>query len=246
MKNKLTIGFIFLFAVISSCKKGDITNCFKGTGEITTEIRAIGEVSFIHLSNNVNLILTQDSTPFIRVEAGEKIINSIITEWKENRLYIRNENGCNWVRSYLKDINVYVGVQSIDSIEYRGSGNIISTNTIINDSIKIDIREGSGSIRMDLNVGKSELYLHYGSCDLHMTGFSGVTHIYAASYGPFFCQDLYSKFIYITNKGTNDCYINVSEELYAKIEYMGNIYYYGNPESVATELTGSGQLIKLD
>lgn len=246
MRKKIFIGIVLLFVLNSSCKKGGITDCFKGTGEIITESRTAGGVSFIHLSNNVNLILSQDSTPFVKVQAGEKIIESVKTEWEGSKLYIRNENTCNWVRSYMKDINVYVGVSSLDSIEYRGSGNITSTNTIVNDSIKIDIREGSGSIIMDINVGKSELYFHYGSCDLHMSGYSGVTYIYAASYGPFYCEDLLSTYTYITNKGTNDCYINVTKELFAKIEYMGNIYYYGNPEIVEKTITGSGQLIEMD
>ncbi len=247
MKKEYTVLLcLLIISFLLSCEKTDPGDCFKSTGKIIMENRPAADISYISLENNVNLILTQDSTPEIIVEAGENLLKDIKTELQNNLLYIRNENRCNWVRSYDKEINVYVSVQSLDSIDYQGSGDIYCTNTIMSDSIILDVRAGSGSINLDIEVISSYLSLHTGTADVNMSGYSGVCFIYANDYGPFNCRKLITDYMYINNRGTNDCYITVKKELGATIEYMGNIYYYGNPPVVFSKILGSGELIKME
>lgn len=239
--------FILVAALLfmQACEKSILDNCAKNTGRIIIENRGEPHIDYIHISDNVNLILKQGNAGSLRVEAGENIISSIVTEVNEGRLYIRNENKCNWLRSYNKDINVYLSVADLDSLDYFGSGTISSENAISGDSVQISVWEGSGSIEMELDVEKSRLNLHYGTVDFNIRGRSGVTYIYAASYGPFYCEQLNSKFVYINNRGTNNCYVRASVELGATIEYLGNIYYYGNPPVVHSNISGEGELISM-
>lgn len=248
MKNLsyIILVIIIIITTLPGCDKFFLDDCARSSGKVIFESRESADISYISLTDNVNLILEQGSAHSIRVEAGENIIGNIITEIDGNNLYIRNENHCNWVRSYSKEINVYVTVSSLDSINYRGSGEIISLDTIRNDSIKVDVWEGSGTINMKIDVDKSRLNLHYGTVDMIFSGYSGLTYIYASSYGPFHCQDLETKYTLINNRGTNDCYVRASLKLFAEIEYVGNIYYYGDPEEVLSNITGTGQLIKMD
>lgn len=246
MQHALLTLLMITLLLQAACTKRDVGDCLKSTGKIIREERSAGNIDFIYLQNNINLILTQDSLIRVTVEAGENIIDDIRTEYDQGRFYISNENSCNWVRSYSQPVNVYLNVPSVDSIEYHGSGNITGTGALTGDSIKIDIWEGSGSIQLDIHMGKSRLYFHYGTADLNITGFSGVAYIYAASYGPVHCENMNSKFVYINNRGTNDCFVRATEILEATIEYMGNIYYYGDPKVVISNITGSGQLIRKD
>ncbi len=229
-----------------ACKKTDPTDCFKSTGQVIFEDRESVSVRFIRLENNVNLILTQDQNPQILVEAGENLLDKIDTELNGDSLFIRNNNSCNWVRSFSTLVNVYVNVTNLLQIEYFGSGNITVTNTIISDSLKLDIRKGAGSVNLMINSGTTYLNLHEGTCDITCNGNSSVTFIYAADYGPFFCEGLESHHVFINNRGTNDCYVRAVYELGATIEYLGNIYYYGNPSIVNSVIKGSGKLIKMD
>ena len=240
----IILSFILIFAV-SACKKMGFDNCFRNTGEIILQEREANEIHYVLLENNVNLVVKQDTAPSLRVEAGENIIDKVITEVNGSNLYIRNENNCNWMRSYENEITVYLGIGKLDSLDYRGSGDVSSQNTIRNDSINISVWEGSGTIEMSLDVDKSSLNLHYGTVDMHFKGKSNVTYIYASSYGPVYCENLDSKFTYVNNRGTNDCYVRASVALEVTIEYLGNIYYYGTPAIVKENVTAEGELIKL-
>jgi hypothetical protein len=247
MKSLYGIGLWFLVAMIfTSCEKLDIGDCFKSTGKVIIEERESPVFEHIVLEDNINVILTQDNRCSIRVQAGENLIGSVITEVNDGELTIRNDNQCNWMRSYNKDINVYLSVNHLVSIYYKASGNIISTNTIVTDSLNISVWDGSGIIDMDIQTVNSVLDLHYGTVDFDIHGFTQVDYIYAASYGPFHCQDLVSVFCFMNNKGSNDCYVNCTKVLEVEIENIGNIYYKGDPETIKSKITGTGRLIKLE
>jgi hypothetical protein len=126
------------------------------------------------------------------------------------------------------------------------SGNIISTNTIVSDSLNIAVWDGSGLIDMDIQTVNSVLSLHYGTVDFYIHGYTQVNYIYAASYGPFHCLDLVSTFCFMNNRGSNDCFVNCTKVLEVEIENIGNIYYKGDPEFIKSKITGTGQLIKLE
>ena len=49
-------------------------------------------------------------------------------------------------------------------------------------------------------------------------------------------------YCYVTSKGSNDCYVNVSVSIYAVIENIGSVYYTGNPPGVGGKFTGKGVL----
>ncbi len=246
MRRTLSYILILVHLVIAgACKKIGTDNCFSNTGEIVSETRDVRDIQYVLLENNVNLVLIQDSLPSLRVEAGKNIIDKVITEVSGPRLFIRNENDCNWLRSYAKQITVYLGVSKLDSLDYRSSGNVTTKGALLNDSIDIHVWEGSGSINMSIDVKKSRINLHYGTVDMHIQGKSQVTYIFSGSYGPIFCNALDSKFTYVSSQGTNDCYVRASEELGVDIFYLGNIYYYDDPDIVYSNIQGEGRLIKI-
>lgn len=232
--------------ILISCEKGHGFDCFKGTGKIIQESRNVGEINNIILYDNVNLILQQDSAESIVVEAGEKIIGSIKTELYGGQLIIKNENRCNWIRSYKKEINVYLSVRDLHKIIYYGSGDITSLNSIVSDLLEIEIHDGAGSINLIIDTEASWFTLHLGVADIKVIGQSDINYVYTAGYGPIDCTSLLTDITYITNNGSNNCFVNVKDVLEAKIGSVGNIYYKGDPSSVKSEITGSGKLIKTD
>lgn len=244
--NRTSIWFCLLTLLITGCEKLPGEDCFKSTGETIIEHRSVGPFEHIVLEDNINLILTQGNEEAISVKAGENLLESIITEVNNNELTIKNENKCNWVRDFNKEIDVYLTVRNLCSVTYRSSGLILSTNTITTDSLNIAVWDGTGTIDMDIQTRVSVLSIHYGSVDFHMRGHSNVGYIYAGSYGPFFCEDLVTKFMFMDNRGSNDCYVHCVKQLEVEIEYTGSIYYTGNPEIVKANITGTGQLINLD
>jgi hypothetical protein len=233
----LPAGLIWL----AGCtKSGD---CFTNTGTIITEERRVGDFDSISVQNYVNLILIQDSVNKVVVEAGQNVISGITTQVINNQLFIDNTLKCNWLRSYSKPINVYISVKHLEKIYYLGTGNITSTNTLRSEYLNLDIWGGCGSFDLNLDVNQGLFLLHLGTVDITLHGNCNVCSIYQGDYGIFKCKDLTTEYHYITNKGSNDCFVNVSHYFQATINSIGNIYYTGNPDTLIYSAKGEGKLI---
>lgn len=239
------ISAIFFFIVISSCKKENRCDCFKGTGKVITEIRTPADFTRIDLHDNINLIITQDSINKISVEGGEKLLPNLQTEFADNRLIIKNNNKCNWVRSYKNKFNVYVSAKSLKRIEYFGSGNITSTNTLVPDTLEINCWNASGKINIIANTHNNYLKIHTGSTDLYVSGNTNDNFLYNTSNGFAHIENLHTNNNIVVSNSTGDCYVNADQTLDVTIKYIGNVYYYGNPSTIKTNITGEGRLIKL-
>ncbi|NQT76592.1 MAG: DUF2807 domain-containing protein [Bacteroidetes bacterium] len=242
MKRALYIILIFLSA--SSCQKSGIGDCFKNTGPIITESRGASPFTYLHMKNNVDVFLTHDQQYSISVRAGKNIIQGIKTTISDNTLTIQNDNSCNWIRSFENPIEVYLGIPKLDSILYQSSGNLRSLNRIVGDFIQLDVIEGAGSINLEIEMNKSWFNLHYGTVDLRVSGYSHINYLYSGGYGPADLHSLNTVFNYMTNNSTNNCYVRASYMLDVRIFNVGDVYYYGNPTTITTEISGTGKLYK--
>ncbi len=245
---KYITGIVVFLACssLSCCKKESMLDLFKSTGKIVKEQREAGYFDKIQLEDNINLIITQDTINKIVVQAGKNLLKLIKTDVKDNCLNIHNDNKCNWVRSFDKEINVYVSLKNLQNIYYSGSGKISTTNTIVTDYLEVNIKSGSNVVDLSIDANVSWFNIHTGPGDIKICGNSEVNYLYSAGSGIANCRDLITGYTFITNKGTNNCYINVTKELEAKIKYFGDIYYTGNPYLVTTDITGEGKLIKIN
>ncbi|MFH1118998.1 MAG: DUF2807 domain-containing protein [Bacteroidota bacterium] len=248
------LGFHFYFVmnaliitlISSSCTLEQLDDCFTNAGKQVIEDRTAKAFTKIELYDNINLVLLPGKTPQIRVEGGENILESVKTDFDNDTLVIRNTMKCNWTRSYNRELTVYASITALKEISYEGSGDIKSSGQLSMDSLKVNIWGGAGTFEIDVDINKLNLSLHYGTVDLHIRGKSMITTIIAGSYGPFYCNDLISNIVYISNGGSNDCYVNAVHILEAGVFSTGNIYYTGDPYKLKSIITGSGRLIKVD
>ena len=225
---------------IISCNKGGM--CFSNSGNVIMQERPVMPFDSIDLGDNVNLVLTQDTVARITVEAGNRIVSGITTEIHNRQLYIRNLNTCKWLRSYDKPLNVHVSVSRLWKIYYNSSGNITSTNTLTGDSVKVEIWGGCGSVDLALKYTRGWFVMNMGTADYNLHGVCAIANFYMNDMGFIQAKHLATRYCSETNRGSNDCYVNVSVSLYAVIENIGSVYYTGNPASVAGKITGSGVL----
>jgi hypothetical protein len=232
-----------LVSAVSSCKKSG-TNCFTNTGDIIVQSRPVSDFDTIIARENVDIIITQDTINSIEVEAGRNIINGITTVIENRQLMIGNKNICNWVRSYDKPLSVYVHVKNLRKIYYLSAGNITTTNYLNPYSFMLDVWGGCGSINLSLDVNTGYIYEHLGTADITIMGRIVYSSVVAGDFGPLDLRGVSTDFTYVTNSGTNDCFINSSKYLDATILAIGNIYYTGDPDTVRAHISGTGQLIE--
>jgi hypothetical protein len=230
---------------LSSCKKENMCDCMKSTGEVTSESRTLGNFNQIELNDNINLILTQDTVNSVKIQAGKHLLKLIKTDINNGMLYIKNDNRCNWVRSYKKEIYAYLHFKNLINLTNHGSGDISSTDTIRSNIIYIENRDGSGTIHLTIRSEQSYIKEHLGPADFYISGKTSYNYIWAAGYGIMDCRNLLSDDALVVNRGTNSCYVNVKNSLIAEIDYTGNIYYSGEPKTISTKIEGTGKLLQL-
>ena len=205
------------------------------------ETRQVSDFNRIDVYNNPEVIITQDSVNSISVEAGEHIISGVTTEINNGILTIRNENKCNWMRSYSKTMAVYVHVKKLDFIHHHGSSTISSTNQLQNVTFDFNIWN-SGDINLSVHADSVYSRQHLTVGDITLTGESNYLYIFNKCNGFTYEKDLFAQNSFVVQRGTGDCQVTISQNLIVEIYDSGNVYYSGNPQ-VSSTITGAGTLI---
>lgn len=231
-----------LLAQITACGKGI---CLQGAGEVTTEKRAASPFTEIALHNRVNLVLTQDTINSIQVEAGRHLLSGIETSIDNNVLTIGDNNTCNWARDLDSRITVYIHTTDLNKINYYGSGNVSSSNTLHTKMFSIDSWEGVGSFKLDLAVQKCDVILRRNNADVTLSGTADSAYVYCGDQGKADLRNLICKHVYVDHKGIYDTYVYAKEGLLAYVLYKGNVYYKGNPAEIEATCTNSGKMISI-
>lgn len=239
---KLLVLLFLLPLVYCGCNKSG-GDCISSTGKIILQYRGNPAIDSINMADYVNLIITQDTINAITVEAGEHIIDGITTKVENGELIIRNVNSCNWTRDYGKPVNVHVRVKNLQLINYNSSGNITSTNEITTRKFRVNVNDGCGSINIKVNNEFSSFVEQMGTVDFVISGTVIFFDIFSQGYGPFHCDGVLSPYVYVTSRGSNDCYVKSVRELTVNILSIGNVYYTGNPETIRQNISGKGKLI---
>lgn len=241
-RNLEKVLFAIVFLMISSCEKDHMCDCFKSTGEVTKELRSVSAYTGLNVSDNVDVFINQGTDFSITVEAGENIIDGIITLIENNTLYIKNENKCNWVRSYNNPLSVYLTVPALSLIFHQGSGDIYSDQKLFLDSLQVELWS-SGNATLNLEAGFIKTLQHVSVGDIRLTGFAKKLYIYNNGNAFSYCADFKAKEVQVDQQSTGECYVTADSIFHYDISGIGNVYLYGNPIVTGTS-TGKGQLIR--
>ena len=235
---KISIALFFV-VLFSTCKKENLCDCIKRTGTIVTETRAITGFDSIVALDNMNVFIMQDPNFEVKVEAGKNIVPLITTEVVNGTLTISNNNRCNWTRSYDKPFNVYIKMPVVHCVTSNGTGNVKSLNTITTNELSIWIKN-SGNIELIVNNSKVTTQI-FGAGDVTLQG--ATTNHYCDIGGTAFlnCKDLQTNYTWVHTFTTGLCYVTTTN-LACRIDYIGDLYCYGNPVTVQKTIDNTGQL----
>ncbi|MFM7015253.1 MAG: GIN domain-containing protein [Bacteroidota bacterium] len=242
---KTLVVLVFAGLFFSGCEK--ICDCAKSTGTIISESRSTALFNQIELYNNIDLVIHIDSTPRIKVTAGKNLISEITTESNDGILRIKNTNNCNWTRDFNTTMIVEVWTPSLNYLMAKdGSGDIYFEDSLdCTPRFTFDGFSGTGQYHFKLKGNEAHLNINNGPADLSAKGTITNLYLYGAGYGQLDCVNLQSKFVFVTNRGTNSCIVDATQLIDATIYGIGNIYYKGSPTSISKNEFGTGKLISL-
>ncbi|NNM95774.1 MAG: DUF2807 domain-containing protein [Bacteroidia bacterium] len=243
-KRKLTFAILLLAA--ASCKKAPLCDCFQGAGPQAADNRTPELIYFnqLDVKDNINVNLTIGPQEQVIIQGGQNLIKNISASVSNNVLTLKNENNCDWLRSYKKSIiTVNITMPEVTNIDNEGVGTIQSTDTINTPNFKIQALS-SGNVTLAVNC--SSIYaFQFGACNLTLTGSCGnfQDNFYGGT-GFLYADSLLTAYTFLSASTTGDCYVNTSGQLDVIINQIGNVYYSGNPYPIHITQNGSGQLYK--
>ena len=234
-----------LSIIVFSCKKENMGDCFKGTGIVKKDTRILGDFDSIYVDRRLNIVLVQDSVNFAVVEAGEHLLDMIDTEIKDGKLTLRNNNKCNWVRSYKIPVNIEVHTNNLHHIVMWGASNITNKDTLRFPKLVVEYRDASGNIDLMVDNQLTNIIQHTGAGDAVIHGKTEQLTVYMSSLAFGDYTDLQAQNVYVENRSSADCRVSGNQTFTFRLRGDGNIYYKGQGEIISEEKTGNGVIKKI-
>jgi len=238
---------LILFCIVSafSCRKAPVCDCFEAAGAPAEDNRTSVLPYFeqVNVQDDINVSISIGNTEQVLIQGGSNLIHNVSATVSNKVLTLKNNNICNWLRSYKKSIiTVYITMPRVTYITNAGVGNINSLDSITTDSFQVSTTS-AGEINLAVRALQIQAHI-FGTGDITLSGkCSQFACSHLSGTGFSYCNNLITGYSFISNSGTGDCHVNVTGELDAEIYGSGNIYYSGSP-IIKSTITGSGQVIK--
>ncbi|MES2767268.1 MAG: head GIN domain-containing protein [Bacteroidota bacterium] len=213
----------------------------KGSGNIKTETRQLGEFHSIETNGFMEILVTQGASQPVRIEGDDNLLEYITTEVENGVLVIGTKEGS---FSTKNDMKIYVSMPDIKKLAIAGSGSIQGQNDFKTGDLGLEI-EGSGDIKV---VGtfknvKSEIS---GSGDIVVKGTAIAQSVEVNGSGDVHAEELQtSGDCSVEISGSGDCRVWANGVLKAEINGSGDVRYKGTPTSVDSDISGSGSVSRL-
>ena len=235
------ITFLFLSGLLLM----GLNSCFDhlsvpGNGVRATEYRTVPFFNKVKSGGAFKVYITNGSQSEVKISADENLLQYIETYVSGETLHLDIEE-LHSVKAVIP-MEIYITTSDLDGIVQSGSGSVI---TDYYEAGHFDIvLSGSGSIYTEFDANSADILLS-GSGKIEISGNANNAEMIISGSGNINGADLYLIHCKTLTSGSGNMWINVEDQLEARISGSGNVYYYGNP-CVAKSISGSGSVINKD
>lgn len=242
--SRIVLISVLLLSIVS-CKKPEDRKCIKGAGdEMELEI-SVPYFKKLWLGPHIKYVLVQDVEEKVVVKGGKNLLNFITTNVENEQLTITNENKCNFLRSYKKEIQVEIHLRDLIKIEFEGTKELTCANQLIQNDMIVVIRDGAGKVNMNLNANSLSTLVTHGWGNFDLRGEVDYLKLEVNSNGFGTSTNMaVNDSIYVVSKTAEQVNVNASNALMrAEIGGGGDIYYIGTPSFLESNIYGTGELV---
>jgi hypothetical protein len=241
---------LVLSLLLISCNGDNVPDCFQNAGEMVRRPVDVSEFSTITVFENLNVVLKQGDEQRVEVETGEYLFNDVSAVVEDNRLVLRNENSCNYVRDY-GFTTVYITSPNITEIR-SSTGLLISSDGVLNYPSLTLLAESYSNPETETTDGSFDLNLNSTTIRITVNGIAyfklqGNTDNFnvnvAAGDSRIEAGELVSENVTVNHRGSNDVFVNPQQRLGGVIRGTGNIISVNTPPEVDVEELFTGRLI---
>ena len=214
--------------------------------DVTSKDYYFDSLRVINLKNDIHMILIQDSLNFIRMLAPENRHDEVEPEFISDTVILTNKKGLEIFNRYNHKIEAEIHFSTLNYIFHQGGGEIRSEDTIRLHNFSIATNGASGNIMITVDTDYLGIGLSTGTLQLNVKGKTDILSIWSTSYALPDFYSLKASKVVARNNSSVDFYMNVTDNLKAETQYLGNIYYKGNPTVTEIKESGSGKIIQVD
>ena len=216
-----------------------------------TETRTIESFDKINFKDFGTLILTQGEQEALTIEADDELMNDLISEVRDGKLYLGLEE--DWfarlgklVSSIFSSSNYkvtyYLTFVSLEKLSVSGKCNL-KCDSIKSDSLKVNV-SGYGDLefgRIEANDLKVNIS---GRGEFKGEGLAETQDISISGSGEYQAPDLASQSAKVVISGQGNATLRVAENLDITISGVGQVNYYGRPK-LRQVISGMGKSKRL-
>lgn len=238
--NSILTRLVILFVAIwfYSCEAW--LPCLDGSGAVVTEERLGGSFNGIQVDGEFKVIVEFGPTTSVKVTTDENLQQYIKTIVKDQKLVISNEHdGC---INFSNQTQIVVSCPALNYISLNSTGNI-EVNGFTSEYFNV-VHSASGNITIrNLSVANTLDVSLIGSGNIWLGGRSEYANINLSGSGVINAESMRVNSCSINHSGSGNIHTYVYDTLDVILSGSGFVYYYGNPDTVNTSITGSGQVI---
>ncbi len=241
MVNKII--YILVVLILVSCNKESAPDCFKKAGDTAMIKRSLPSFDKVDISDYIYIELIQSDQHYVEIIGPRNLLNKIETDVDGTTLFVSNGNTCNFVRSFKNDITVKIFSPNIQDIQNRGTGDIVTPDTLHYDYLKIENRHAAGDIHINFIGDSLAAFTQTGVANFTLSGRVFKAELFNQGVGKIEASQLIAEQTYINNSSINDIVAYSRGYLYAINHFSGDIKVFGSPLLRDIIREGSGSII---
>ncbi|MEJ2880756.1 head GIN domain-containing protein [Pedobacter sp. GR22-6] len=236
MKSLVQIA-LFIPVMLAGCS----SNCVEDSGKNITIGTVVKPFDKIKVEGAFKLVLTQDSSYQIRIQADSAIMKHVRADVSGGELKVQlgDKKYCG-----TDSIIVYAGIGVLKELDTEGAVKVAGEGRIYADDLKFEF-SGTSNVSLDLSVRKLETKID-GVAELKLIGQAGTHDLDSKGTVKINAFDFVAGIYDIDMDGTAKANVNVLNELKVKTSGATEIYYKGNPKKVDEKKSGAAKLEKVN
>lgn len=236
MKKLLVLALLFSM-VNTACNYRRI----KGSGNIISEQRSIGNAHKIKLEGSYDVELAPGQSASLKVEGDDNILPYIITQNEGGWLVIKSKDHINF--STKNPLKVYITTDMLEAISLSGSGNIVGTGRFAG-AEKLEVKiSGVGNAKLEVNAPFVSANIS-GSGSITLIGETKDAKINISGIGSYKGIDLKAENAEVRVSGSGSATVFAENKLDVHVSGIGDVNYKGNA-TVSQHVSGNGSVKKI-
>jgi len=232
---RLSLAGAMLLAVFPSTTACELVGV-RGSGDVISESRSVSGFTQVMFKGSGRVSVEVTGEESLTIEAEENLMPLLTSEVENGVLVL----GSNEAISPTQDIVYTITVDRLDGVTIQGSGELSAPD--VETSAFEAIASGSGELFLP-NLTTQELVVRIsGSGDAQVSGSASHLELDVSGSGSYLGQDLVAMTANVDNSGSGDATVNVRDNLKATLSGSGSIIYFGEPASVDSSVSGSGEI----